>query len=281
MMRPRTLLLAVATIAMTLLAVEVSARAYSYYLGESVEYQGHGCGNSSANLPYYLNAIGASLDSAGWKGLYYVKDGDWPQVYVDACMQPDGFDIIADSFDLVIEAHHGSIGNFFFGYPSPTGRCSVSLKNDMRLGSMFGARASTAVFGSCCTLNKNYITDTANWQWTRQNLGFHDITEFDNGMFADWFNATRGPLGTLPFTLTNLQAWFYHFEDRPGWFTGDNSPMVISYGTSASDAQNTHATARLGGGVLVSPRGGGPTCGGGQPLFYYYYTYVDHGNSGC
>lgn len=272
-MKPKRLLLTMAAIGATLSLAEVSAAAHSYYITESVEYQNHGCGNGNSNLPYYLNAIAYSLGAAGWTGLYYAKDGDWPQVYVDRCIQSDGFDLISDTHDLVIEAHHGSIGSFVFGYPSPTGRCSVSLKNDMRLGSMFGATASTAVFASCCTLNRNHITDTANWQWTRQNIGFHDVTEFDNGMFADWFDATQGS--------SNKSAWFGHFEDRPGWFTGDNSPIVISYGTSQSDAQNTHNTAKLKGNVLVSPRSGGPTCGGGQPYFYWWAEWIDHGNGGC
>jgi hypothetical protein len=156
-MKPKHLLLTMAAIGATLSLAEVSAAAHSYYITESVEYQNHGCGNANSNLPYYLNAIAYSLGAAGWTGLYYAKDGDWPQVYVDGCIQSDGFDLISDTHDLVIEAHHGSIGSFVFGYPSPTGRCSVSLKNDMRLGSMFGATASTAVFASCCTLNRNHI----------------------------------------------------------------------------------------------------------------------------
>lgn len=275
-MKSMHLALAVAAILPTL---ELNAAAHTYYLGESSEYSGHGCvyNPSLAKLPYDLNALAYSLTAAGWTGYYFAKDSDLPQFFVDWCKQSDGFDVMADSQDLVVEIHHGNIGHFSFGYPSSNGRCSVNLKDDMRLGSMIGATASTAVFGSCCTLNRNYIASTANWQWTRQNIGFHDLASFDNGMFADWFEATE-----YNSWISNKEAWFTHFEDRPWWFTGDNSPIVISYGTSASDAQNTHNTARLGGGVLVSPRGGGPACGATtQPLFYYRFEYIDHGNGGC
>ena len=145
------LALAVAAILPTL---ELNATAHSAYLAESLDYSGHGCVYNPplTTLPYNLNALAASLTSAKWTNVYWAQSNDWPQDFVDGCMQPDGFDI-ADDRDLVVEVHHGYVGNFVFGY-SHNSRCGVSLKNDMRLGSMAGATASTAVLEAAALLTR-------------------------------------------------------------------------------------------------------------------------------
>jgi len=40
-------------------------------------------------------------------------------------------------------------------------------------------------------------------------------------------------------------------EDRPGWFTGDNSPIALTFGLSASHCSWVQDTAKLRGQSLL------------------------------
>lgn len=263
------------------------AHGFTYLLEESIEANGKGCLSGVDEVGQNLGQLAYDLQHASnWTGNYWGHNDVWPQDFMDTCQIPDATggsgDSPTDSGDLVVELNHGNTGEFTVAYPR-AGVCTVKLKDHVRLGSKNGgAHASTAIYVSCCTLNANHITDTANWSWTRQNIGFHDVTSINADMFGSFWGGISSIPGNVWFGGNTKQSWLNNMEDRPNWFTGDNSPIVISYGTSLADAQNTANNANLKAGVLVSPRGGGPACGDTyQPYFYFWYDMIDHGNGGC
>lgn len=67
-------------------------------------------------------------------------------------------------------------------------------------------------------------------------------------------------------------------EDKPGLFTGDNSPIVVSYGATSAEANDTHNNLKFKR-MILQRRPGGPTCGGGPPGFFFVSTLRDHGTS--
>jgi len=75
-------------------------------------------------------------------------------------------------------------------------------------------------------------------------------------------------------TLQGVQsAWIEEMEDRPGWFTGDNSPIALTFGLSQSHCDWVQNTAKLRARSLLSDAP--------APDTWYCYTMFDHGQSGC
>ena len=140
----------------------------------------------------------------------------------------------------------------------------------MRLGSMNGADSGYGMWLTSCTLNTDSLVAEANHQWLQQQFGYHNSPEIKDDQPA-WF-ARYVHSG-----WTNRSAWLDQMEDRPGWFTGDNSPIVVTYGQNEADCNNLAQTLSLGN--SVAPRGGGPSCGQGQPYFWYCGTLLNNG--GC
>lgn len=261
------------------------ANAGTYYIGQSTDYTGNGC--ESPDVPEDTSYLSSQLKSFGWSGQRYVDSQAWPQDLQEQCSAgygAGGLDgVYADTKDLVVFSGHGGLGGNLYWGTAHNGVCDQYMGANMRLGSMTGSSASYAIYNACCVLNTNTLVDHANWQWLRQQFGFHGLAAISAAMTGDFLDATGpypGPYGTSG-DLSNKQAWLGFMEDKPGWFTGDNSAVVVSYGATQTEANNVRSGAKLGRGTYVSRRPSGPTCGGTQPLFYYIVDLVDHGDSGC
>jgi len=215
------------------------------------------------------------LNAAGWTGTFFGNNAAYPQDFMEACQVAGGDDHNwADANRLAVYAGHGYTlgGSLVFGYPNQ-GICSVDLGAHARLGSMSGSQAAIGIWITSCTLTGNSLVGKANFQWLWQQLGFHDSPSVGSDSPRAFFQGTQ--------SSSNRSSWFANMEDRPGWFTGDNSPMVVSYGSTAFQADDVRVNAKLKGLVYAFQRPGPPACGSGQPLFYWNYEFINHGQGPC
>lgn len=248
----------------------------TYMIDENLDNTDNGCLNA-ADLNDVTTPLQTALTGAGWTGSRWVNSNSWPQDFMESCGDPmygsgGGDNGEADSKTLAVFSGHGNKGVLAYG-TIHGGVCAISLGTNIRLGSMGGAQNVTSIYATCCTLAADSLGAQANNEWNRQQLGFHDTSEIGNGDVGNFFNGSA--------TGSNKNAWFNHLEDRPGWFTGDNSPMVWSAGANSTEAASVENTASLRQQIFQTPRGSGPICGAGQPAFWVSATFIDHHNGGC
>ncbi|WP_438040974.1 hypothetical protein [Sorangium sp. So ce128] len=199
----------------------------------------------------------------------------WPHDFIEQCSTTfgsGGLDAAtSDLHSLTVYAGHGNKGLLQWGFPH-NGRCTISFEPNMRLGSMAGASSGYAMYVTSCTLAEDSLVGHANFQWVNQQFGYHNSPSVGDDQPANFYDLTDA--------LDNTTAWLDETEDRPGWFTGDNSPIVVTHGTNSSNCSSKHNFSFLGAAMSVwTPMPGGPTCGQGIPSFWYCYTLRDNG--GC
>jgi len=102
-------------------------------------------------------------------------------------------------------------------------------------------------------------------QEVRQSFGYHNSPTVKNDQPREFFEATD--------SLRNSRAWIEEMEDRPGWNTGDNSPIALTFGLSESHCGTVQDRAKLRGAVLrsIAP----------QPDAWWCSVMFDNGSSGC
>jgi hypothetical protein len=254
-----------------------SSMAYTYYIDQNVNYPGNsGCpGNNT--LSDDTASFASAMNSDGWTGQHWVDQNAWPQDFYESCSSSYGTGGLDSTYGdgalVSVFSGHANAGYLTYGYAN-NGQCAVDLHNNARLGSMYGAQSSYAIYYGCCTLKESSLVNEANWEWTNQAFGFIDAEEDGNDQLKDFYNDTS--------TVINKTSWLNHMESRPGWFQGSNSPMVVSYGYNQTDATYVQNQSWIRNpGVFQAPRGGGPSCGQGQPSFYYIYVFINHNNGGC
>ncbi|MCW7537953.1 DUF6345 domain-containing protein [Aquabacterium sp. A7-Y] len=233
----------------------------TYYIDESTDFTGNGCEN--ADLNDVTSSLQAALNSAGWTGRRFVNANAWPHDFIEASLSgPGGLDsTYADTATLSVYAGHGNVALLQFGFQR-NGRCLVDLPNDTWLGTRAGDGAAYAMYVTSCTINLSGIARHFNNQ-IRQSFGYHNSPSVGDDQPRDFFNATAG--------TTNAQAWINEMEDRPGWMTGDNSPIVLTFGLDAANCDWVRDTASLRGGRLVDLAP--------EPHGWYCWIMFDHG--GC
>jgi len=247
----------------------------TYFIDESTDFTGNGCQNDDLNT--VTATLQTALSSAGWSGSRYCNDQAWPQDFMESCSTNYGSggldDYYGDNALFSVYAGHGNKGLLQWGYMR-NGVCTVDFSANMRMGSMGGFMSGYAAYITSCTLNTSSLVGEANWQWENQQFGYHNSPWVKDDQPRDFFNGTTG--------TTNRWSWVNNMEDRPYWFTGDNSPIAVSYGATASECTNIQNTAKLKGQLSTFPRWyyqSGPSCNQGQPPFFYCYYIYDNG--GC
>jgi hypothetical protein len=223
------------------------------------------------------------MNDFGWSGNRYANPDAWPQDFVEACSPATfgaGLDsTFADAVDLAVYAGHGNAGLLQWGFKNGSmctvdfaSSTNVSTKGVMRLGQMSGAQTMAGMWLTSCTLKKDRLASKANFQWARQQFGYHNSPSIGDDQPSNFFFSAAFWL------QSNKNAWLDEMEDKPGVFTGDNSPIIVSYGATSAQANDIHNNTRFGGSTLT-PRPGGPSCGGGVPAFFFVSTLGDHGTS--
>ena len=230
----------------------------TFWIDESTDFTGNGCENT--NLNDVTSSLRSALVSDGWTGTRWTNANAWPEDFIEGNL--GGIDDVAgDSKLLSVYAGHGNRGLIQFGYRR-NGRCVVRLRDSARLGTQAGDRAAYAMYVTSCTINTDSLSQHFNNE-IRQSFGYHNSPSVKDDQPRDFFNATS--------SLRNSRAWIEETEDKPGWFTGDNSPITLTFGLSSSHCSWVQDTARLKGGSINST----------SPEPDAYYCYVMFNNGGC
>jgi hypothetical protein len=132
------------------------------------------------------------------------------------------------------------------------------------LGAANGAQAASTVIIACCYMNTAYGSLITGNHYEKQVMGFGSIASVDNNMVNNYYQATAG--------TSNIDAWLNAMEDRPGWFTGDNTTVVLSRGTSEINLAWNQLYCGLKRQNCVSGGGGGGL---------WSLDLHDHGCGGC
>jgi hypothetical protein len=264
------------------IVVTTNAFAARYFIDESTDFTGNGCQNEDLNT--ITSSLRSRLDANGWTGSRFTNGSAYPQDFVENCSSSFGAGGLDNAFSdgavLSVYAGHGNVGAVQFGF-ARNNVCVVDMDGTfdmngsgmMRLGQMSGAQAGFGVWLTSCTLRNGTLPSNANFQWLRQQFGYHNSPSIGDNTPREWYDDID--------PKSNKQAWLDAMEDKPGLFTGDNSPMVVSYGSTSANCTSTHNSTMLKRQIL-QPRGGGPSCGGGLPAFFWCATLRDNGtSSGC
>jgi hypothetical protein len=169
--------------------------------------------------------------------------------------------LYGDNFLLTVYAGHGNRALLQFGFMR-NNRCVVNLETQARLGLQGGNKAVYAMYVTSCTLNLDSLSRNFNHE-IRQQFGYHNSPSVKDDQPRDFFDATN--------SKSNARAWIDEMEDRPGWFTGDNSPIALTHGLDSSHCNWVRDTAKLrGGSLLYAPP---------KPWGWFCWIMYDHG--GC
>lgn len=235
----------------------------TFFIDESTDFTGNGCPN--ADLNDVTSSLRSSLLGDGWTGQRFTNVNAFPQDFFEQTFAGlNGIDgTFGDSKTLAAYAGHGGRARLQFGFMRQN-RCLVTLDTQARLGTGAGDDAAYAMYVTSCTVNLDSLSRHFNNQ-VRQVFGYHNSPSVKDDQPRDFYEETDD--------LDNAHAWVEEMEDRPGWFTGDNSPIVLTFGTSASHCASVRDSAKLLGQVLLSDAP--------QPHANVCVTMFDHGQSGC
>lgn len=243
-----------------LIASPAHATGPEYWIDESTDFTGNGCENTDLND--VTSSLRSRLSSDGWTGVRWTNANAWPEDFIEGDF--GGIDgVAADTRTLAVYAGHGNRALLQFG-TRRNGRCTITMDGNARLGSRQGDDAAFMMYVTSCTLN----TDSLSRLWgqqIRQQFGYHNSPSVKDNQPRDFYEETD--------SKTNAQAWIDEMEDRPGWFTGDNSPIVLTLGTSASNCSWGQNTARLRDERLLYDM---PT-----PIRNWCTIMYDNGENGC
>lgn len=251
--------LPIATICAILVTAALAAGP-NYWIDESTDFTGNGCEN--ADLNNVTSSLRSRLDADGWTGTRWANANAWPEDFIERDL--GGIDHVAgDSSTLSVYAGHGNRGLIQFGFQRG-GRCTVSFPPSTRLGTQGGDKAAYAMWVTSCTANLDSLSRHFD-QAIRQTFAYHNSPSVKDDQPRDFYEETDD--------LRNSRAWIEEMEDRPGWFTGDNSPIALTFGLSQSHCDWVQNTAKLRARSLLSDAP--------APDTWYCYTMFDHGQSGC
>ncbi|MGI9305354.1 MAG: DUF6345 domain-containing protein [Gammaproteobacteria bacterium] len=235
----------------------------TYWIDESTDFTGNGCQNTD------LNTVTASLqndlDADAWTGTRWTNANAWPQDFYEQTFPGlAGIDHVAgDSRTLSVYAGHGNRARLQFGFPRNS-QCLVTIDQQSRFGTLAGDEAAYMMYVTSCTINTGAISRHFDQQ-VRQSFGYHNSPIVKDNQPRDFFRAT--------WYLRNSRAWIEEMEDRPGWFTGDNSPITLTFGLNQSDCHSVQNTARLRAGALIFDAP--------EPHGWWCSVMFDNGQNGC
>lgn len=246
------------------------------YIDECMDYSGNGCGDSTD-----LNEITADLRQemldTGFTVTRYVESSAWPQDFFESCSSSYGSsgldNYFSDAALVTVFAGHGNVGHMTFGYPHASS-CYITIGPQMRLGYMGGQQSGYGIYMASKLMS--FDCDYAGLrhffpQWLNQQFGFHNSPAIGDGQPGEFWDETGD--------TTNRMAWLEELEDKSGWFTGDNSPVVFSAGRTSAECWGIHDSTSFQT-RLWTRRGGGSSCGGGY-AYVGCYSIRNHGGGGC
>jgi hypothetical protein len=232
----------------------------TYWIDESTDFTGNGCQNDDLND--VTSSLRTELNSNGWNGTRWTNSNAWPEDFIEKNF--GGIDHVAsDDKRLSVYAGHGNRALLQFGHKR-NNRCVVVLDGDSRHGTQGGDDASYMMYVTSCTINKNSFSRHFN-QAVRQSFGYHNSPSVKDNQPRNFFRETDD--------TENFVAWNEEMEDRPGWFTGDNSPVTLTFGLDSNNCSIVKNYARLKLQTFLSDAP--------EPDNWYCYSMYDNGQGGC
>lgn len=257
-----------------LFATMSDAFAYVFFVDNPRYYQSGNCGfGEGDNRPDRTGAIRNGLATMGWTGQYWTGVDAWPQDFIDPTLAADGADYVtADNANLAIFDGHGDTGRLFFSH-SRNGRCdaggldsttNISLGAG-KMGSIGGAGNFISI--SCCFLNLHQQRSFTEHHGLNQIMAYGSLSSTDSDMVSNFWKGTGG-------SGNNKSSWLSNMEDKSGWFTGDNTPVVFTRGWNLTDVDNNLSTCGLKRGTCWARKG--YSVGSAWSI-----DWKNHGCSGC
>jgi len=230
------------------------------------------------------------LQNKGWQGNRYVNANVWPQDITESCSSDYGVHGIdsayGDAFDLLVVSGHGNTGMIGYGNVHNS-MCTVEFAQypgTPRHKASRGSAKCRAAEPACHVahllhLRKDKLASRANYQWVKQQIGFHGESAFDNDMIG-FLRVALGPARSRRLHLERRvlahhdggRAWLVHGRQLT------HRRLVRQHLGGSEQQPRQHDNGRLGHEIATS---GAPACSSGLPRFYYTYTVIDHGTTGC
>lgn len=194
----------------------------------------------------------------------YYNQNAWASDFVD-CNYSSGEDCYyTDTNNVAIYDGHGNTRTLWFSCYH-NGYCGVNGASYTELGRYTSATTALFISTACCYMHLSVPDNFTDHGGLNQQLGFGGEASMDTGMMDNYYNASNG---------TNWYGWISEMEDKPGWFTGDNTTVAFTRGSTPTDVTNNRNVCGLKRGTCNSRIG--YTVGS-----YWQYDYYDHGASGC
>ena len=150
-------------------------------------------------------------------------------------------DVEADAHNVAIFEGHGNVNYLCYAYRDQYGYCDAGYYNNttssnIQIGMNGGATAALVIADTCCYMMKGSTISIATFGGI-QELGFGGVSSDDNGMVDNFFNNTSGG--------TNWYYWLREMEDKPGWWTGDNTTVAVTRGWNSTDVANNRTNCKF------------------------------------
>lgn len=227
-----------------------------YSTGDCQNANNDGCGDVTGS-------IRSGLTSLGWNvNRFYTGPSAWATDFIDCSIMSGDDCNQADLAHLAIYDGHGNTGSIGFA-SSHSGICDAKAVQT-ELGRFQGSTTALFISTACCYMHLGFPQTFTEHNGLNQQLGFGGEASMDSGMIGNYWSASG----------SSNNAWLGEMEDKPGWFTGDNTTVMFTRGSSLADALNSYNTCGLRRGTCWTRKG--LTVGSA-----WEYDYYDHGASGC
>lgn len=238
-----------------------SAPLFTYHIGETQVFNDP-CDNTT--LTDVTSALDKILMEEGWTGTRFADGNTIPEHFAEQTITALGLDSsFSDASRLSVYAGHGNVNLLQWGSPSPNGFCTINLSMSTRLGLFAGNSANAVMFLTSCTGRVDMLASTLGASRSRQFFAFNNSPYIAGGEAADVFELTKGG-------QSNAEAWLNEMEDNIA--IGKNSPVVMTIGSSSSDALEHHGSARLA-------TGEGLESDLGLDSSMFFFEFIDNGCS--
>jgi hypothetical protein len=232
----------------------------TFFIGESRKFDGGGaCNNDDLNT--VTSTFRNELVDAGWEGLRFVDEDSWPEDYREASIPLPALDhVYGDATRLSVYAGHGNALQLQWGRPSDNGSCTTTIPSMVRLGRLAGDTAAATMLMTSCALRTDQIWATYQQNAFRQIYGYHNSPHIGYDEARKVFKRSQDGQPTA-------HAWLDEMEHN---ISGKNSPVVMTFGHVAGEAEAMHAETHLasGDGFIVNVM---------EPISDFYFEWLDNG----
>jgi hypothetical protein len=232
----------------------------TFFIGESRKYDGGGaCDNDDLNT--VTKTLRNELVDAGWQGLRFVDENSWPEDYRESSFDPSSLDgVYGDGTRLSIYAGHGNSLKLQWGRPSGNGACTTLIRDTLRFGRFAGDTAAATMLMTSCALRTDQVWESFKENAFRQVYGYHDSPHIGYDEARKVFERSQDGQPTA-------HAWLDEMEHN---IHGKNSPVVMTFGHVAGEAEAMHAETHLasGEGFIINVT---------EPIRDFYFEWLDNG----